>query len=48
MTHPDFSLALAALSLLCLADMNCQCHADLNGNHLVDNHDPLILLADYG
>ena len=48
MTHPDFGLALVALSSLCLADVNGQCHADLNGNHMVDNHDLLILLADYG
>ena len=45
MTHPDFRLAVATLSLLSLADVHGQCHADLNGNH---NHDLLILLADYG
>ena len=48
MTHLEFSLALIALSLLYLADVKGQCHADLNGNHMVDNHDLLILLADYG
>lgn len=48
MTHPDCRLAFAALSLLCLADVHGQCHADLNGNNMVDNHDLLILLADYG
>ena len=48
MTHPNSRLAFAALSLLCLADVRGQCHADLNGNHMVDNHDLLILLADYG
>ena len=48
MTHHDIRLALATLSLLSLADVHGQCHADLNGNHMVDNHDLLILLADYG
>ena len=48
MTHPYFRLAVATLSLLSLADVHGQCHADLNGNHMVDNHDLLILLADYG
>ena len=48
MTHHDIRLALATLGLLSLADVNGQCHADLNGNHMVDNHDLLILLADYG
>ena len=48
MTHPSFRLAVATLSLLSLADVHGQCHADLNGNHMVDNHDLLILLADYG
>ena len=48
MTHPYFRLVVATLSLLSLADVHGQCHADLNGNHMVDNHDLLILLADYG
>ena len=48
MTHPSFRLAVATLSLLSLTDVHGQCHADLNGNHMVDNHDLLILLADYG
>ena len=48
MTHHDFRLAVATLSLLSLADVHGQCHADLNGNDMVDNHDLLILLADYG
>ena len=48
MTHLNFRLAFATLSLLSLADVNGQCYADLNGNHMVDNHDLLILLADYG
>ena len=48
MTHHDIRLALATLGLLSLADVHGQCHADLNGNQMVDNHDLLILLADYG
>ena len=34
--------------MLPLSDVTCQCHADLNGNHMVDNHDLLILLANCG
>jgi len=48
MTHHDIRLALVTLGLLSLADVHGQCHADLNGNQMVDNHDLLILLADYG
>ena len=48
MMHHDIRLALATLGLLSLADVHGQCHADLNGNQMVDNHDLLILLADYG
>ena len=48
MTHHDIRLALAILSMLSLVDLHGQCHADLNGNDMVDNHDLLILLADYG
>ena len=48
MTHHDIRLALATLNLLSLADVHGLCHADLNGNDMVDNHDLLILLADYG
>lgn len=48
MTQLRIRLATAVLSMLPLSDVTCQCHADLNGNHMVDNHDLLILLADYG
>ena len=48
MTQLRIRLASAFFSMLPLSDVTCQCHADLNGNHMVDNHDLLILLADYG
>lgn len=48
MTQLRIRLAMAVFSMLPLSDVTCQCHADLNGNHMVDNHDLLILLADYG
>ncbi|MEC8663325.1 MAG: hypothetical protein VXY03_05560 [Bacteroidota bacterium] len=31
-----------------VGDVTAQCHADLNGNQLIDNDDLMILLADYG
>ena len=33
---------------MAIVDGTAQCHADLNGNQLVDNDDLMILLADYG
>ena len=39
-----FFLANSTLAV----DIRAQCHADLNGNQLIDNDDLMILLADYG
>ena len=48
MSNLSFCLTTSAIGMLSLADVQGQCNADLNGNHMVDNHDLLILLADYG
>ena len=49
MHNPNFFAAIGIITLLTSAVIgNAQCHADLNGNQLIDNDDLMILLADYG
>ena len=49
MHNPNFFAAIGTITLLTSAAIgNAQCHADLNGNQLIDNDDLMILLADYG
>lgn len=43
-----FSALTLVASCAIVVDLTAQCHADLNGNQLIDNDDLMILLADYG